>query len=228
MAPEANTSSMTTAAADMFSLGCLMCWLHERPVIDAHRSFDAYTAAVNRVGGLHAYQIPIVYAQASNFVHGMREQFDCVSLVDALVRMLSRQPMDRPTAQMFSLVGQRVSTESAAHMPMQIAYFDDPLVSTLHALDSLHTMDASMRTHFITSTLTDTLAHMPQVRQSCRQSCALTHSVYGCHACCRASNANCNNNQYPVRIRRAPVLCFTCSPTAMATTLYACSRTSSA
>lgn len=178
MAYERNHLPMVSTSSDMFSLGCLICWLHGNTIIEAKGDVQAWGAAVEKVRMIGVQNTPHPL-QATKSFEELREELH-PSLADATLKMLSKQAAERPTAQLFSMVETFTFLLLRWKKCIQIAYFDDPVVSALQQLDELHDKDAANRLHFLTSTLTEILPKMPEVISTSVLAYIEKHcSVYG-------------------------------------------------
>uniref|UniRef100_A0A914VPV1 Protein kinase domain-containing protein n=1 Tax=Plectus sambesii TaxID=2011161 RepID=A0A914VPV1_9BILA len=135
MAPEYFVAGQKTitSAADVFSLGVLVCWIHGggRPIIDAKQSVEAHA---------------IICGQLADAVQLMGGDLGA-SLKDAILKVLSVKVDQRPSAQFLAM----------------IKHFDDPAVSCLRQLDDLaQQTDPMQKAQFLCTTLRETLYLIPE------------------------------------------------------------------
>ncbi|XP_049828871.1 SCY1-like protein 2 [Schistocerca gregaria] len=132
IAPEVQTTSSCSILSDMFSLGMVICSIFNqgRPLIQANHSASTYLK-----------QLEVLEEQVHNVLPRVP-----VPLQEAVVRLLSRDTRQRPTAQLLSL----------------IKYFSDPSVHALQFLDVINMKDPTQKSHFYRNTLKDVLPYVPR------------------------------------------------------------------
>ncbi|UMM13833.1 hypothetical protein L5515_001913 [Caenorhabditis briggsae] len=135
LAPEnlAQGQSTVTSAADVFSLGVLICWIYAggKRLIDAKNNLETYHIIVNQLDAA----------------------LQCISnelgpnLKDSLSKVLSLDVVQRPAVQLLTL----------------IKHFDDPALSALRQLDDISQMfDPSHKSHFLSHTLNQAIPNIPE------------------------------------------------------------------
>ncbi|XP_037085326.1 SCY1-like protein 2 isoform X2 [Pollicipes pollicipes] len=132
IAPEVQTTSQCSLLSDMFSLGMVICAVFNKgkSLIEANHSNTTYMK-----------QFELLSEQLKN-VLGLIP----VALQEAVVRLLNRDPRQRPTAQLLSL----------------IKYFSDPAVHALQFLDVINMKDPSQKSNFFRITLPEVLPYIPR------------------------------------------------------------------
>ncbi|PAV85648.1 hypothetical protein WR25_08255 isoform D [Diploscapter pachys] len=122
-----------TSAADVFSLGVLICWIYSggKRLIDAKNSLETYQIIVGQ----------------------LTEALNCISeelgpnLRDSLCKVLSADIDQRPSVQLMAL----------------IKHFDDPALSAMRQLDDIaQVFDPSQKAHFLSHTLHAALPSIPE------------------------------------------------------------------
>uniref|UniRef100_A0A1I7VN19 SCY1 protein kinase n=1 Tax=Loa loa TaxID=7209 RepID=A0A1I7VN19_LOALO len=135
LAPEyllSNTDSVTSAA-DVFSLGLLICWMCAggKRLIDARNNIDTYR---------------VICGQLDTALKCIAEELG-PNLLDAMEKVLSLDVDKRPTVQFLAL----------------IKYFDDPALSALRQLDDImQVFDPGQKNVFLSQTLYDSLPIIPE------------------------------------------------------------------
>ncbi|KAF1770000.1 hypothetical protein GCK72_001817 [Caenorhabditis remanei] len=135
LAPENLTQGQTTvtSAADVFSLGVLICWIYAggKRLIDAKNNLETYHIIVGQLDAA----------------------LQCISnelgpnLKDSMAKVLSLDVEQRPTVQLLSL----------------IKHFDDPCLSALRQLDDIaQVFDPSQKSHFLSQTLNAAIPHISE------------------------------------------------------------------
>ncbi|XP_069166584.1 SCY1-like protein 2 [Procambarus clarkii] len=132
IAPEVQTASTCSVLSDMFSLGLTICAIFNsgKSLIEANHSSSVYQK-----------QLEVVGEQVNNVLPKIP-----LGLQEAVVRLVSRDPRQRPTSQLVAL----------------IKYFSDPTVQALQFLDVINMKDPSQKTHFYRTTLMEVLPHIPK------------------------------------------------------------------
>ncbi|XP_037077025.1 SCY1-like protein 2 [Pollicipes pollicipes] len=132
IAPEIQTTSQCTLLSDLFSLGMVICAVFNngKSLIEANHSNTTYMK-----------QFEVLSDQLKNTLMKIP-----VALQEAVVRLLNRDPRQRPTAQLLSL----------------IKYFSDPAVHALQFLDVINMKDPSQKTNFFRNTLPEVLPYIPR------------------------------------------------------------------
>ncbi|XP_073976277.1 SCY1-like protein bma isoform X3 [Rhodnius prolixus] len=130
IAPEVQTLSQCSIKSDMFSLGMVICTIYNngRPLIQANHSSSSYVK-----------QLDMLEEQVNNVLPRIP-----IPLQEAAVRLLSKEPKQRPSAQLLTL----------------IKYFSDPLVQALQTLDVINMKDPTQKNHFYKHTLKETLPYI--------------------------------------------------------------------
>ncbi|KAM3722266.1 SCY1-like protein [Dirofilaria immitis] len=135
LAPEyllPNKNSVTSAA-DVFSLGVLICWICAggKRLIDAKNNIDTYR---------------VICGQLDTALKCIAEELG-PNLLDAMEKVLSLDVDKRPTVQFLAL----------------IKYFDDPALSALRQLDDImQVFDPEQKNLFLSQTLYDNLSIIPE------------------------------------------------------------------
>ncbi|NP_001335518.1 Protein kinase domain-containing protein [Caenorhabditis elegans] len=135
LAPEnlAPGQTTVTSAADVFSLGVLICWIYAggKRLIDAKSNLETYHIVVGQLDAA----------------------LQCISnelgpnLKDSMAKVLSLDVEVRPTVQLLSL----------------IKHFDDPCLSALRQLDDIaQVFDPSQKSHFLSQTLNVAIPHISE------------------------------------------------------------------
>ncbi|KAJ1357596.1 hypothetical protein KIN20_015774 [Parelaphostrongylus tenuis] len=135
LAPEylAPNQQTVTSAADVFSLGVLICWIYSggKRLIDAKTNLESHA---------------IICGQLNEALNCISEELGS-NLKESLSKVLSLDVEVRPTVQLFSL----------------IKHFDDPALSALRQLDDIsQVFDPSQKAHFLGQTLVSTLPVIPE------------------------------------------------------------------
>lgn len=136
LAPEYLVSNQHTVstAADVFSLGVLICWIYAggKKLIDAKNSIETYE---------------IICGQLDMALNCIAEELGS-NLLDALQKVLSIAVDQRPTVQLLAL----------------IKHFDDPGLSSLRQLDDIaQEFDPAHKSLFLSQTLCSNLPNIPEV-----------------------------------------------------------------
>ncbi|CAD6186095.1 unnamed protein product [Caenorhabditis auriculariae] len=136
LAPEylAANQHTVTCAADVFSLGVLICWIYAggKKLIDAKNNLETYQ---------------IICGQLNEALNCISEELG-PNLKDSLSKVLSLEVDVRPTVQLLSL----------------IKHFDDPALSALRQLDDIsQVFDPSQKSHFLSHTLHAALPNVPEI-----------------------------------------------------------------
>ncbi|TKR94381.1 hypothetical protein L596_008670 [Steinernema carpocapsae] len=135
LAPEylITNNQSVTSAADVFSLGILMCWIYAggKKLIDAGNNVDTYNVIIGQLG----------------------DALNCIAdqlgpnLRDMLEKVLSSTVSSRPSVQFLAL----------------IKHFDDPALHALRQLDDIsQEFDPAFKTSFINQTLCTALPNIPE------------------------------------------------------------------
>uniref|UniRef100_A0A915PWK2 Protein kinase domain-containing protein n=1 Tax=Setaria digitata TaxID=48799 RepID=A0A915PWK2_9BILA len=130
LVPNQNT---VTSAADVFSLGVLICWICAggKRLIDAKNNIETYN---------------VICGQLDTALKCIAEDLG-PNLLDAMEKVLSLDVARRPTVQFLAL----------------IKYFDDPALSTLRQLDDImQVFDPEQKNSFLSQTLYDSLPIIPE------------------------------------------------------------------
>ncbi|CAI5439459.1 unnamed protein product [Caenorhabditis angaria] len=130
LAPNQNT---VTSAADVFSLGVLICWIYAggKRLIDTKSNLETYQIVV---GQLDAALNCITKDLGPN-------------LKESMSKVLSQEVDVRPTVQLLTL----------------IKHFDDPALSALRQLDDIaQVFDPSQKSHFLSQTLFSALPNISE------------------------------------------------------------------
>ncbi|KAK8394763.1 hypothetical protein O3P69_005917 [Scylla paramamosain] len=132
ISPEVQTSSTCSVLSDMFSLGMVICAIFNsgRSLIEAGHSSSVYQK-----------QLEVLGEQVNNVLPKVP-----TGLQEAVVRLVSRDPRQRPTSQLVAL----------------IKYFSDPVVQALQFLDVINMKDPTQKTHFYRTTLMEVLPVIPK------------------------------------------------------------------
>ncbi|XP_024084820.1 SCY1-like protein 2 isoform X2 [Cimex lectularius] len=132
IAPEVQTMSQCSIKSDMFSLGMVITSIFNsgRPLIQANHSSSSYVK-----------QLEMLDELVSNVLSRIP-----IPLQEAVVRLLGKDPKQRPTAQTLTL----------------ITYFSDPSVQALQFLDVINMKDPTQKNHFYRNTLKDALPYIPR------------------------------------------------------------------
>ncbi|ODN01826.1 SCY1-like protein 2 [Orchesella cincta] len=131
-APEVQITSTCSILSDMFSLGMVITSIFNngKPLIQSNHSNSQYLK-----------QIEVIEAMLADFLPKVP-----VGLHEALQRLLSKEPRQRPTSQLLAL----------------IKYFADPAVHTLQFLDVISMKDPSQKANFYRHQLKDVLPYIPK------------------------------------------------------------------
>ncbi|CAL8102037.1 unnamed protein product [Orchesella dallaii] len=131
-APEVQITSTCSILSDMFSLGMVITSIFNngKPLIQSNHSNSQYLK-----------QIEVIEAMLADFLSKVP-----VGLHEALQRLLSKEPRQRPTSQLLAL----------------IKYFADPAVHTLQFLDVISMKDPSQKANFYRHQLKDVLPYIPK------------------------------------------------------------------
>ncbi|XP_034232487.1 SCY1-like protein 2 isoform X3 [Thrips palmi] len=133
IAPEVQLHSQICMQSDMFSLGMVITSIfnHGRPIIQANNSNTSYQR-----------QLDMLDEHVKMIVTDIP-----LPLREATIRLLSKEPKDRPTAQLLCL----------------LKYFTtDSVVSTLQFLDVIQMKDPPQKNAFYKQTLRDSLPYIPR------------------------------------------------------------------
>ncbi|XP_024936571.1 SCY1-like protein 2 isoform X2 [Cephus cinctus] len=132
IAPEVQQDQVCNILSDMFSLGMVICAIFNqgRPLIQANHSCSSYLKQLETL---------------DDQVHNILPRVP-VPLQEAVVRLLHKDPRQRPTAQLLSL----------------IKYFSDPSVHALQFLDVINMKDSTQKAHFYRNTLKEVLPYIPR------------------------------------------------------------------
>ncbi|KAK6105619.1 Protein kinase domain family protein [Brugia pahangi] len=125
--------NLVTSAADVFSLGVLICWICSggKRLIDAKNNIDTYR---------------VICGQLDTALKCIADELG-PNLLDAMEKVLSLDVDKRPTVQFLAL----------------IKYFDDPALSTLRQLDDImQVFDPEQKNVFLSQTLYDNLSLIPE------------------------------------------------------------------
>ncbi|GMT27099.1 hypothetical protein PFISCL1PPCAC_18396, partial [Pristionchus fissidentatus] len=135
LAPEylaPNQQSVTTAA-DVFSLGVLICWVYAggKRIIDAKNNLESHA---------------IICGQLDEALGLIADELG-QNLKESLSKVLSMDVDVRPSVQLLAL----------------IKHFDDPAVSALRQLDDIaQEFDPTLKAHFLSQTLFTALPNIPE------------------------------------------------------------------
>ncbi|CAJ0576069.1 unnamed protein product, partial [Mesorhabditis spiculigera] len=141
-----------TSAADVFSLGVLICWIYAggKRLIDAKNNLETHA---------------IVCGQLDAALICISEQLGA-NLKESMSKVLSMEVDVRPSVQLLAL----------------IKHFDDPCVSALRQLDDLgQEFDPANKAHFLSQTLQQTLPNIPEPLWFSRVLPRLCDHVYDSH-----------------------------------------------
>ncbi|XP_016841900.1 SCY1-like protein 2 isoform X1 [Nasonia vitripennis] len=132
MAPEVQQKKIGSILSDMYSLGMVICSVfnHGRPLIQANHNVNDYLKQLETL---------------EDQVHKLLPRVP-VPLQEAVSRLLHKEPRQRPTAQLLSL----------------IKYFSDPSVHALQFLDVINMKDPAQKAHFYKNTLKEVLPYIPR------------------------------------------------------------------
>ncbi|KAF8368684.1 hypothetical protein PRIPAC_86513, partial [Pristionchus pacificus] len=135
LAPEylATNQQYVTTAADVFSLGVLICWVYGggKRIIDAKNNLESHA---------------IICGQLDEALNLIAEELG-QNLKESLVKVLSLDVDVRPSVQLLAL----------------IKHFDDPAVSALRQLDDIaQEFDPTLKAHFLSQTLFTALPNIPE------------------------------------------------------------------
>ncbi|CAG9536002.1 unnamed protein product [Cercopithifilaria johnstoni] len=135
LAPEylLSNENSVTSAADVFSLGVLICWICAggKRLIDAKNNVETYR---------------VICGQLDTALKCIAEELG-PNLLDAMEKVLSLDVDKRPTVQFLAL----------------IKYFDDPVLSALRQLDDImQVFDPEQKNVFLSQTLYDNLSIIPE------------------------------------------------------------------
>uniref|UniRef100_A0A6P7FXR5 SCY1-like protein 2 n=1 Tax=Diabrotica virgifera virgifera TaxID=50390 RepID=A0A6P7FXR5_DIAVI len=130
--PETQTQSVCSILSDMYSLGMVICSIFNngRSLIQANNSTSAYLK-----------QIELLDDQVHNLIPRIP-----VPIQEAASRLVSKDPRQRPTAQLLTL----------------IKYFSDPALHALQFLDVINMKDPTQKSHFYRIALKDALPYIPK------------------------------------------------------------------
>ncbi|RCN47646.1 hypothetical protein ANCCAN_06312 [Ancylostoma caninum] len=135
LAPEylAPNQQTVTSAADVFSLGVLICWIYAggKRLIDAKNNLETHA---------------IICGQLNEALNCISEELGS-NLRESMGKVLSLDVEVRPTVQLLAL----------------IKHFDDPALSALRQLDDIsQVFDPSQKSHFLGQTLLSALPVIPE------------------------------------------------------------------
>ncbi|XP_036151117.1 SCY1-like protein 2 isoform X2 [Monomorium pharaonis] len=132
IAPEVQQKKLASFASDMYSLGMTICAIYNqgRPLIQANHSCSDYLKQLETLDDQVAVLLPLIP----------------IPLREAVTRLLHKDPMQRPTAQVLTM----------------IKFFQDPFVHALQFLDVSKMKDVHQKEHFYTTTLRELLPYMPK------------------------------------------------------------------
>ncbi|XP_014477686.1 PREDICTED: SCY1-like protein 2 [Dinoponera quadriceps] len=132
IAPEIQQKKLSTFNSDMYSLGMTICAIYNegRPLIQANHSCSDYLKQLETLDNHVAVILPLVP----------------MPLREAVSRLLHKDPEQRPTAQVLTLM----------------KFFNDPFVHALQFLDVSKMKDVYQKEHFYTTTLKELLPYMPK------------------------------------------------------------------
>ncbi|CAG7727444.1 unnamed protein product [Allacma fusca] len=131
-APETQTSSTCSILSDMFSLGMVISSIFNngKSLINSNHSSSNY---LKQIEGLEAQ------------LHNILPRVP-IGLQEALIRLVNKEPRQRPTSQLLAL----------------IKYFSDPSVHALQFLDVISMKDPSQKAHFYRHSLKEVLPYIPR------------------------------------------------------------------
>ncbi|XP_032668175.1 SCY1-like protein 2 isoform X1 [Odontomachus brunneus] len=132
IAPEVQQKKLGSFCNDMYSLGMTICAIYNegRPLIQANHSGSDYLKQLETLDDQVAVILPLVP----------------MPLREAVSRLLHKDPEQRPTAQVLTM----------------IKFFRDPFVHALQFLDVSKMKDVCQKEHFYTTTLKELLPYMPK------------------------------------------------------------------
>ncbi|CAJ0595984.1 unnamed protein product [Cylicocyclus nassatus] len=135
LAPEylAPNQQTVSSAADVFSLGVLICWIYAggKRLIDAKNNLETHA---------------IICGQLNEALNCISDELGA-NLRESMGKVLSLDVEIRPTVQLLSL----------------IKHFDDPALSALRQLDDIsQVFDPSQKAHFLSQTLLSALPVIPE------------------------------------------------------------------
>ncbi|XP_072748442.1 SCY1-like protein 2 isoform X1 [Anoplolepis gracilipes] len=132
IAPEVQQKKLASFSSDMYSFGMTICAIYNqgRPLIQANHSCSDYLKQLETLDDQVAVILPLVP----------------IPLREAVTRLLHKDPEQRPTAQILTM----------------IKFFRDPFVHALQFLDVSKMKDVSQKEHFYTTTLRELLPYMPK------------------------------------------------------------------
>ncbi|XP_067204009.1 SCY1-like protein 2 isoform X2 [Linepithema humile] len=131
-APEIQQKKTANYPADMFSFGLTICAIYNqgRSLIQANHSCSDYLKQLETLDDQVTIILPLIP----------------IPLREAVTRLLHKEPEQRPTAQVLTM----------------IKFFGDPVVHALQFLDVSRMKDMHQKDHFFTTTLTDALPFVPR------------------------------------------------------------------
>ncbi|TGZ50499.1 SCY1-like protein 2 [Temnothorax longispinosus] len=123
---------LASFSSDMYSLGMTICAIYNqgRPLILANHSCSDYFKQLETLDDQVAVILPLIP----------------IPLREAVTRLLHKDPKQRPTAQVLTM----------------IKFFQDPFVHALQFLDVSKMKDVHQKEHFYTTTLRELLPYMPK------------------------------------------------------------------
>ncbi|KAL0120277.1 hypothetical protein PUN28_008140 [Cardiocondyla obscurior] len=132
IAPEAQQKKLASFSSDMYSLGMTICAIYNqgRPLIQANHSCSDYLKQLETLDDQVTVILPLIP----------------IPLREAVTRLLHKDPKQRPTAQVLTM----------------IKFFQDPFVHALQFLDVSKMKDVHQKEHFYTTTLRELLPYMPK------------------------------------------------------------------
>ncbi|XP_071649580.1 SCY1-like protein 2 isoform X2 [Temnothorax longispinosus] len=132
IAPEMQQKKLASFSSDMYSLGMTICAIYNqgRPLILANHSCSDYFKQLETLDDQVAVILPLIP----------------IPLREAVTRLLHKDPKQRPTAQVLTM----------------IKFFQDPFVHALQFLDVSKMKDVHQKEHFYTTTLRELLPYMPK------------------------------------------------------------------